>query len=195
MRYRLHILMLAISIIAMVITGMAGGGYWYTAGEGVFALAVLVLLSRSVFKPLNAVRNGVYLLREQDFGSRLRLTGQSDADRVVDLFNRLMDSMKSERLKLVEQEKFLSQIVEVSPMGIAVCDYDGNIVESNRAWKGMQSPELDKAVAAVPEGESRTVRVASSQIVKVSRLWFMDSGFRRQFILAERLTDEIVDAE
>lgn len=179
----------------MVITGLAGGGHWYIAGEGVVALAAVVLLWRSMVKPLRAVESGVYLLREQDFGSRLRLTGQADADRVVELFNRLMDSMKSERLKLVEQERFLGLLVDVSPMGVAVCDYDGNIVESNRAWRSMCTPELELAVAGTAEGESRTVRIASSQIVKISRLWFMDSGFKRQFILAERLTDEIVDAE
>ena len=39
------------------------------------------------------------------------------------------------------------------------------------------------------------MRVADSLIVRISRLWFMDKGFRRRFILVEKLTDEIVAAE
>ena len=103
--------------------------------------------------------------------------------------------MRAERLKSLEQERFLSLVVEASPMAVAICDYDGNIVQTNRAWDTMQSPQLSEAIAAVADGATATVRVAESLIVRISRLWFMDKGFRRRFILVEKLTDEIAAAQ
>lgn len=59
----------------------------------------------------------------------------------------------------------------------------------------MQSDALQKALDTVKEGEIQTVRLEDALIVRISRLWFMDSGFRRQFILVEKLTEEIYQAE
>ena len=90
---------------------------------------------------------------------------------------------------------FLSLVVDASPLGIAICDFDGNITETNRAWNAMQSETLSRAIESVADGETQTVRLADALIVRISKLWFMDSGFKRRFILVERLTDEIAAAE
>lgn len=195
MRFYVYITLLLVLAVALTAMSLLNVGWEWTLSAGVVMILVIALCFRSVMRPLNTVRNGIYLLREQDFSSRLCHTGQPDADKVVDLFNGLMGAMKAERLKALEQDRFLSQIVEASPMGIAVCDFDGNVVRTNPAWNAMMSPEMEAAIATVPENESRTFRLDGSLIVRVSRLWFMDSGFRRQFILVERLTNEIVAAE
>lgn len=195
MRFYIYTVVLAVLAVALTAMAVVGVAWQWVLGTGILMLFVIVLCFRSVVRPLNTVRNGIYLLREQDFSSRLSHTGQPDADRVVDLFNGLMGAMKAERLKTLEQNRFLSQLIEASPMGIAVCDFDGNIVETNCAWDDMLTPEMEAAMATVPENESRIFRLDGSLIVRISRLWFMDSGFRRQFILAERLTNEIIAAE
>ena len=46
------------------------------------------------------------LLREQDFSSRLSKVGQYEADRIVNVFNRMMEQLKNERLRLREQKPF-----------------------------------------------------------------------------------------
>lgn len=195
MRYRIYILLLVVLTVAVIAAAVGGAGTGWIAGLCAAMLIVTALLMRSVHIPLKAVQNGIYLLREQDFSSRLRLTGQPDADNIVGLYNNLIDSMRAERLKSLEQERFLSLVVEASPMAVAICDYDGNIVQTNRAWDTMQSPQLSEAIAAVADGATATVRVAESLIVRISRLWFMDKGFRRRFILVEKLTDEIAAAQ
>lgn len=195
MRFTIYTILLLLLVMGQIAIGLLGLPWYWIVAIGALIFIDIILLYRSVSKPLNAVKNGIYLLREQDFGSRLRLTRHPDADRVVNLFNKLMDTMKAERLKTLEQNKFLSHLVEASPMGIAVCDYDGNIVDTNRAWNTMMSPALNEAIDSVAEDETQTVRLADSLIVRISRLWFMESGFRRQFILVERLTAEIVAAE
>ena len=64
-----------------------------------FAVEALVLLTiiylfvfyRRIIKPLHIIGNGMELLKEQDFSSRLGKVGQTEADRVVDVFNKMME--------------------------------------------------------------------------------------------------------
>ena len=73
-----------------------------------FAVEALVLLTiiylfvfyRRIIKPLHIIGNGMELLKEQDFSSRLGKVGQTEADRVVDVFNKMMEQLKNERLHL-----------------------------------------------------------------------------------------------
>lgn len=195
MRYRVYIVLMVVLTVAVMVCAVGEGGTLWIVGLCVALLLVTALLAQAVHSPLKAVQNGMYLLREQDFSSRLRPIGQADADMVVEVYNSVIDSMRAERLKNLEQNRFLSQVVDASPLGVAICDFDGRIVQTNRAWEKMQSPRLAKAIDSIADGTTGTVRVADSLIVRISRLWFMDKGFRRRFILVEKLTDEIIAAE
>lgn len=104
---------------------------WWRLALAVMPMVLLVLLYGSVIKPVNAVVNGMDLLRGQDFSTRLARVGQPDADTLVGVFNSMMDRLKTERLRNMEQNSMLRQIIDVSPAGIAISDYDGNIVEMN----------------------------------------------------------------
>lgn len=195
MRYRIYIVLMVLLTVAVIGCAVGGAPNMWIVGLCVALLLVTALLAQAVHSPLKAVQNGMYLLREQDFSSRLRPIGQADADMVVEVYNSVIDSMRAERLKNLEQNRFLSQVVDASPLGVAICDFDGRIVQTNRAWEKMQSPRLAKAIDSISDGTTGTVRVADSLIVRISRLWFMDKGFRRRFILVEKLTEEIVAAQ
>ena len=195
MKARIYFTTLLILVVATAIAWYLNAEWAWMTAAFVLIAVVLILFYRSVVIPLNAVQNGIYLLREQDFSSRLRKTGQTDADQVVMLFNSLMDTLKTERLKTQEQNHLLTLLIDASPMGIAICDFDGNIISHNAAYQTLISPDIEKKIASIPDGESITVRSADTQIVRCSNLWFMDSGFRRRFILIERMTDDILQAE
>lgn len=192
------------SVIWFIITAMAIIGVIVSCVTGskdcavicaVVSLATLAMAYRSVALPLKAIRTGTDLLRSQDFASRLRHVGQKEADSMVDLYNTLISRMKDERLRTEEQNNFLIKLVEASPMGIAICDFDGNIESNNNAFASMRSPELMEALAGLDYECSTTIRPSGGQILRCSRQYFMDHGFRRPFFLVERLTDEIVRAE
>ena len=136
-------------------------------GEGVisFSLIVLFYFYRKVVKPLNSIASGMDLLREQDFSSRLASVGQAEADRIVEMFNRMMDQLKNERLRLREQNHFLDLLINVSPMGVIILTFD----------------------------EQRSM--LNAKIYRCSRLSFVDRGFAHPFILVESLTTEVVKAE
>ncbi|HBK32628.1 MAG TPA: PAS domain-containing sensor histidine kinase, partial [Porphyromonadaceae bacterium] len=89
----------------------------------IIVLVYLAFFYRKAVRPLQNISNGMDLLREQDFSSRLRKVGQYEADRVVDIFNKMMEQLKDERLKLREQNEFLDLLIHASPMGVVVMDY------------------------------------------------------------------------
>lgn len=117
----LALLLTAVWTILLVLTLKERGALFYI-GEGVitFSLVFLVYFYRKVVKPLDIIGNGMELLREQDFSSRLTPVGQKEADRIVLVFNRMMEQLKDERLRLREQNHFLDLLVSASPMGVVI---------------------------------------------------------------------------
>lgn len=195
MHYKFYI---ALSLaLAAVLTAAAAldAPLWVVGALGAALVAVLLLLWRSVRRPMDAVQNGLYLLRSQDFASRLAPTGQADADRVVEMFNRMTDTLKAERLKNREQESLLGKLIEVSPNGIAICDFDGRVVQTNQAFRRMADGAVMAVLDSLGDDRSQTLRQPDGRVYSVRRLWFMDSGFRRRFYIVYPLTDEIVEAE
>lgn len=182
-------------------------------GEAVVtvSLIVLVYFYRKVVQPLNSIANGMDLLREQDFSSRLAPVRQAEADRIVDMFNRMMDQLKNERLRLREQNHFLDLLINVSPMGVVILDFDGKIsmlnmaamrflgytVADELAGKSFQDLDAPLAgeIARLPRDTVETIRLSDAMIYRCSRLSFIDRGFAHPFVLIESLTTEVVKAE
>ena len=130
----LALLLTAVWTILLVLTLKERGALFYI-GEGVitFSLVFLVYFYRKVVKPLDIIGNGMELLKEQDFSSRLGKVGQTEADRVVDVFNKMMEQLKNERLHLREQNHFLDLLVNASPMGVIILNLDEEILSMNQA--------------------------------------------------------------
>lgn len=180
--------------------------------------AVLVILClflfwfyRKVVKPLQSIGNGMELLREQDFSSRLTPVGQKEADRIVAIFNRMMDQLKNERLRSKEQDHFLKLLIEASPMGVVILSQDGKVASSNLAAirflgiapeigiEGKKLSELNSVLGEellkMSQGEISTFRMSDSNLYRCSCLSFVDSGYRHPFLLIESLTEEVRKAE
>lgn len=171
----------------------------------------LVYLYRRVIKPLHTIGNGMELLREQDFSSRLGKVGQAEADKVVDLFNKMMEQLKNERLHLQEQNYFLDLLINASPMGVIILDLDNRIQSLNAATyqlltlpdttplTGLELVEIDhpliRELQQIPVYETATIRLNDSNIYKCTHASFIDRGFQHAFYLIESLTQEVVKAE
>ena len=185
--------------------------YFYI-GEGLvlFILCYLPFFYRKIVKRLNSIGSGMELLREQDFSSRLSPVGQYEADRIVNVFNRMMEQLKNERLRLREQNNFLDLLIKASPMGVILTTLDEDLSELNpMAQKmlgvrqedvlGKKMNEIDSPLAAelanVPKGETATVRLNDSNIYRCTHSSFIDRGFQHPFFLIESLTDEVMKAE
>ena len=184
---------------------------WVTRTGCGLALLLMVVFYVKVMKPLGSITNGFDLLRAQDFSSRLTHVHQQEADRIIDMFNKMMQSLKNERLHLREQNHFLDLLINVSPMGILILDTKDTVVSANPSAStyleftggskiegtplNSLDTQLGRTLRSLAQGETMTVRLNDSMIYRCSRLSFMNQGFAHPFILIEKLTDEVMKAE
>ena len=185
--------------------------FFVAEGVVILILAFLVYFYYKVLKPLDAIGNGMDLLNEQDFSSRLKPVGQQESDRIVRVFNKMMDQLKDEKLRIQEQNRFLDLLISASPMGVIILDFDGHITMTNatalrfleendesriqkKLLNQLDSP-LAQEIARIPMGKAETIRLSDSMIYRCNHLSFMDRGFAHPFILIESLTEEVMKAE
>lgn len=190
---------------AMLLTAaLAAAAPFYLAGTPLYVgeavLAVLFVLGiivyRRVLLPVMALKHGIDLLQAQDFSSRLAKVGSRDADNIGAVFNRMMDALKNERLRVMERNQFLDMLIEASPMGIVIYDFNGSISDMNSAARSLlDNDELRCATEELQRGEVRTVRLSDTRIYRLSSLTFLDRGFQRPFVLMESLSEEVRTVE
>ena len=188
---------------------------WLLAAEGAFLVSIVlgVLLVRSFFVPLRLIRTGAELVAEQDFTSTFRPVGQAEMDELIRVYNRMIGQLRSERLRVEEQNRFLADLLEASPVGVVTLDFDGRVASVNpaaaqilgvetegseatlRRVRGRGRPEglpgpLGRALAELAPDGSRVVAEGGRRF-KISRAAFYERGFPRTFFLIEELTEEL----
>ncbi|MEO8381371.1 MAG: ATP-binding protein [Acidobacteriota bacterium] len=158
--------------------------------ELLFALSVVVSirLVRAIFVPLDLIGTGAELIAERDFTSRFVPIGQPEMDHLIDVYNRMIDRLRDERLAAEERHLLLQKIVDAAPAGIVICDFDGQMEQANpaatRLLGNLRLPEMEP-------GESRLVSDLGSRRLKVSRGAFRDRGFAKSFYVIEEMTEEL----
>lgn len=205
------LLLLDLVALAVVLFLFKDAPWWVAAALLGAAMVLLVAMYFAMVRPIRTIILGMDLVSSQDFSSRLAKVGYAEADKLVEMFNRMMECLKNERLRQHEQNSFMSLLIEASPMGIAIFDFDARLTMMNPAaasFLGFQSPvkaegmklgdfpgELSAAIAMIPQGETHTIRLTDTEIYRCARLSFMEMGFPRPFLLIESLTEEVYRAE
>jgi nitrogen fixation/metabolism regulation signal transduction histidine kinase len=186
--------------------------WWLFAAEAVFiaSFSTGLLLIHRFFASLDFIRESAQLLEDSDLMSRYREVGQPGIDRLVRVYNRMVDSLRDERVRLQEQQQFLARVLRESPGGILVLDFDGRVEMANPAAlrllqsdaagvNGRNLVELDRPLtsdlAALAGGQSRVLALWGGRRVRAAHGTFLDRGFRRSFYLLEELTEELRQSE
>ena len=204
------------SILVLFLLGLGGVLIYLAKGiqplhlyivEGIiaFILVFLIIFYRKIVKPMNIIGSGMELLREQDFSSRLSKVGQYEADRIVNVFNRMMEQLKNERLRLREQNHFLDLLIQASPMGVVITTLDGEVSQLNpmglkmmgvhleevmgKKMESIDSP-LAEELATIPKDHTSVVRLNDANIYKCTHSSFIDRGFHHPFYLIEVMRAE-----
>src|SRR5574344_1630468 len=205
-------MMVSIILILLIIQSLIPHAYLFYITEGIVVITIIYLsfFYRHVVKPIRAIGNGMELLKEQDFSSRLRHVSQKDADRIVDVFNKMIAQLKDERLHVRETNQFLDLLINASPMGVIIIDFNERITSFNPAAlkflecssndiTGKKLKEigtsLGDSLSLLQKDSSETFHLNDSHIYRCNRLSFVDHGYAHPFILIESLTDEVMKAE
>lgn len=173
----------------------------------VISVPITVRLYKSFLKPLDLLAAGIDSIKDRDFSTTFVPTGHDELDQLVDIYNRMIEQLRQERIKQQEQQYFLQRLVDATPIGVVILDLDERIAMFNPAARDMLSGESGNLVGrpldslehppanefvSLKPGETRTIDVSGMRIYKCRKSHFTDRGFYRHFILIEELTPEIL---
>ncbi len=208
----LYLVLIHVLFAAAGMSFVLGSSRWLLAVEAVFlaSLAWGFALLRRFFADLDTVRTAAQLMEDGEFTTRLRAVGQPEMDALVRVYNRMVDHLREERVRLQEQQYFLEKVVSASPSGILTLDFDSKVALANpAALELLRLPEdtvmgrrLDElggtvvaALAGLGIGESKVVVLDGWRRVKCQRSEFLDRGFPRSFFLLQEVTRELRQSE
>jgi len=153
---------------------------------------------------------GVEAIKDRDFNVKFLSTGKHEMDQLIDVYNQMMDELRTERTRQEQQHFFLEKLIQTSPTGIIILDYDDNIQQINPkalqilgiAADGVVGYPVDKLehplflqIKRLRSGENMSIKLDGASTYKLQKSHFIDRGFSRHFIMIEDLTAEILAAE
>ncbi len=186
--------------------------WWLVGVEVVFVVSLgvgLAILTR-LSSTLVTVRQSAQMLREGEFTTRFLEVGHPDVDTMIQVYNRMVDSLREERVRLQEQQYFLGQLLAASPAGVIVLEHDGRIASLNPAAErllsaamadvgGTRLADVRSPVAAelarLEPGETRVVALPTGRRLRGQCATFIERGHPRTFFLVEELTEELRQIE
>lgn len=185
--------------------------FWVVQGIALLAVLLSVFLYKKLIRPYHIILNGIHLLKEQDFSTLLRPVNNKDANELISIFNRMISQLRSERLTVREKNHFLDLLIQASPQGIIILDFNKQIADINPAGlkllgiediatvKGKRLHEasfsLAAPLAALRPADDVIIRGESVTAYRCIRSSFVDQGFDHPFILIEELTHELLKVE
>lgn len=208
----LSFVLLSSCFIAFTVMALLGNvPYWvWFIPIGIGIMTTLTIF-QGIILPQKTVSRGMELIQSQDYNNRLVKVGEYNSDKIVSLFNSLIDKLRDERLQNREQESLLSLLIEASPMGVVMLDFEKRISLANKTFLkiigiskiedilNLPLQELNNdiipEILKVPLGKSEVIRKGNFRIYRIYHLSFIQEGFRREFYLLESMTDEIMKAE
>jgi len=206
-----YLVFLHVLLGAVLIWQREALGWW------LFALEILLVGSLAyglrrisiAMKPHEIATTLADVIESGEYGMRYPPVNQREVDRVIAAYNRMLETLQHEWLRLGEQRGFLERFLTVTPVGIMIFDFDHRISLVNpractllgeeeqalagRLLESVSSP-LAEALATLGIDETRMITDAGRRL-RCQRARFTDRGFDRSYILIEELTAELDRSE
>jgi two-component system, NtrC family, nitrogen regulation sensor histidine kinase NtrY len=164
-------------------------------------------LYNDLINPLQLLLRGTDAMRDRDFNVRFVPTGKYEMDKLIGVYNEMIDQLRTERTLQEEQHFFLEKLIQTSPTGIIMLDYDQKVDSINPKAAALldlpnqHHPILQpghaflKTIVEQPMGTANLLSMGGVKKYKVQKAQFISRGFPRAFVMIEELTAEILEAE
>lgn len=210
-KYGFFILILHIAMVVMLYY-LFEENRWYFLGSELLVLLSLSFsfyLYRSLTKPIEMMQSGSDALIDSDFSIKYVDTGSKEMDKLINVYNMMIDRLRNERISMQEKSYFLSKLIEVSPIGILILDFDGQLSDANpkainylnlpHDYKGKKLTVFDNALMKklikLDHNTQQLIDVDGLKKYKCIVNQVIHKGFSRKFIIIEELTNEILETE
>jgi two-component system nitrogen regulation sensor histidine kinase NtrY len=174
------------------------------------SVLISIQLYKQLLQPLQLLMQGADAIKDRDFNVKFLPTGKYEMDKLIGVYNQMIDELRTERTRQEQQHFFLEKLIHTSPTGILILDYDDRIQEINpkavkllglaendvrgKSLEEIQHPVITQ-IKSLGSGESGTITHQGVNTYKIQKSHFVDRGFARHFVMIEELTVEILAAE
>ncbi len=185
--------------------------YLFLIGEGIIILSLVlfILFYKSLIKPYKLLSSGVESIADKDFSIKFLHVGQPEPDKLIDVYNKMIEQLRLERTKATETHFFLEKLIEASPAGIIVLNTNNKIQSINPVAQKLLNVNLESSeieikeldspwnteLSKINENTTRVIQVNGINQYKCYRSNFLDRGVKRTFFFVEELTKELLHAE
>jgi PAS domain S-box-containing protein len=131
-------------------------------------------------------------------------------DGLIDVYNKMIEQLRKERIMHQEQNFFLDLLINASPAGIIILNYDNKVISINPSAEKILNISSDEIISKklveikkVPfaeldrleDNKSIILRMSGINTLKAQKAHFTHRGSKHHFILLEELTEEIRKSE
>ncbi|RRB02515.1 sensor histidine kinase [Larkinella rosea] len=211
-KYLLFMVAIHAAMIFLIFKWLQENKLLFIVSEVLVLISVVLAIQiyRAFGQPSAFISSGIEAIKDKDFTIKFVPTGNREVDGLIEVYNLMIDQLREERTKQMEQQFFLEKLIEASPIATLIFDFDRRIASVNpkaadllqlthvellgRHLSEIDHPLLNQLAESV-EHETKTLKGSGIETYRVQRSHFMDRGFRRDFLLIEELTSEILESE
>ncbi len=184
--------------------------YWFFLTELslLVSIPIGVLLVRRALQPLDFAASVEQSLTTGDFSTRFIPVGVGEMDILTNIYNEMLEKLHDEQLKLGEQRSFYDRLLQATPAGILIFDFEDLISNANPAAEQMLATQLTElrgktlqqltsplGVAIDANAPPCLLNLSNGQRFRIQKSSFYDRGFHRDFLILEELTEELQSVE
>ncbi len=172
-------------VLILIITGsVAAFNYWlnhvYLASllSLTFVIPLGIVAIRLYIQPINkiliALNDGFHNFIDNDFSVSLAKTRSDELGELVNTYNRVSDSLRSERLYIYQRELLLDTVIQSTPLSLLLVDEKKHIIYSNsearklfNAGKMINGHNVEQLLIHMPDPFSRAINSGLSGLFTV----------------------------
>jgi len=166
-------------------------------------------LFKSFIKPLDLLHSGTTAIADADFSIKYLKTGSKEVDSLINVFNKMIDSLREERTRMSEQSYFIQNLIQVTPLGIIIMNLDQQISTMNPAARTIfnlnhlsdfqklpkEKKKLFQSILDLKPGSSEILTTNGLNKYKCQVEEVIHQGFKRKFLLIDDLSSELLQTE
>ena len=216
MRYKtkllIYILIINLLLAGLTVLFFQTNKLLFMALEGVFIIMLMIGISlfRQFAGTMDLIASGIESLKDQDFSIKLRPVKNREFNSFIGVYNKMIDQLRKERIALSEKSFLLTKLMDASPTGILIFDFDDQLSSLNPAaikFMGIPAENIEKLkLLDLSEkaggmfdlsttSPNYIFRKNGNESYRVQTGFFVDRGFDTRFILVEEITHEIYKTE
>jgi len=197
-------------IVTLVIYRYNKGLFIFCEAALILSLLLIIGFYNTIFRSFRLLHAGIESINDKDFSMKFLPPGEPEIDRLVVVYNKMIDQLRLERVKTTEKNFFLEKLIEASPTATIILGKNNKIQTLNPAALTLfnidEISNLPESITDLPspwnkelvglnETDALIIQLNGINQFKCYKSYFIDRGVKQSFFIIEELTKELLKAE